>query len=418
MRHSQSVFLAAAGTMLLLLAPAAFGTVWYVNASNSPGGDGLDWTTALTTIQGGVNAAAAGGGGEVWVAKGIYYEVDLNGGASLQLKSGVQLYGGFSGTESSRGARNADAASNGTVIHGTAHTGDYIPVAPVVQGADDAVLDGFTVTGGRAADGAGMLNADVSPQVANCIFEDNHALAVTNSQGTGGGMHNTAGAAPTVVKCVFRDNAADLFGGGLASEGSSAGEFTDCTFADNVSNMGGGVSNNSSSPSFINCAFTGNVAFTRTVEGSGSILGFGGGVYNIGRLPDQYPTELGDAPVADPTFVNCLFAANYTDGYGGAVFNTEGLGLFAQCTMALNGATACGGIYNFDGAKPELVNSIVYGNTSPAITDSANFFFDLPLPDGDPAVAVTIASYSDIEGRLGRHGKHGFIAQLSQCERG
>lgn len=92
---------------------SAAGAVWYVNGANSPGGDGSDWAHAFTTIQSAVNAADSAGGGEVWVTRGIYYEVSVNGGSSLQLKPGVHVYGGFSGAETGRDQRDSDPLTNG-----------------------------------------------------------------------------------------------------------------------------------------------------------------------------------------------------------------------------------------------------------------------------------------------------------------
>ena len=67
----------------------------------------------------------------------------------------------------------------------------------------DAVLDGFTVTGG---DPIGMRNTGSSPTVTNCTFSGNMA-------GVGGGMANYVGASPTVTNCTFSGNSADFRGG-------------------------------------------------------------------------------------------------------------------------------------------------------------------------------------------------------------
>ncbi len=386
--------------VLSLMALPVGADVWYVNGAGNPGGTGTDWEHAFVTIQSAVNAAAAAGGGEVWVARGVYYEVALNGGVPLELREGVQVYGGFAGGETAREQRNDDPESNGAVIHGTRHTGEYTPVAAVVKGANDSILDGFTVTGGRSANGAGMLNDAASPRVENCLFEDNHALAVNNSEGVGGGMYNRNNSSPVVVNCVFRNNVADLSGGGIANREYSSGTFVNCFIEDNISNLGGGLYNHTSNPRFENCVVKKNMAVTRPVEGGDPLMGFGGGLYNIGRLQDQYPVELGTAPPADPVFYNCLFALNYTEGYGGAIFNSEGKGLFVFCTITLNAATQGGGIFNFDGAKPRLASSILYHDTAPEITDNTGFFFDLAKPVDNPSVAQSTVDYCDVQDKV------------------
>ena len=121
---------------------------------------------------------------------------DGNRDASFQLISGVVLFGGHAGF----GAANPDerdAASYVTVLSGD--LGDYSGFVfvkdqvnsyhvVVANGVDaDTVLDGFTITGGKA------LGSEL--------------------QGLGGGMLITQGMCQ-VVNCVLTGNAAD-FGGAL-----------------------------------------------------------------------------------------------------------------------------------------------------------------------------------------------------------
>jgi len=169
------------------------GTRACVNAANTSGlHDGKTWATAFASLQEALNSRAA----EIWVAKGTYSPGnDRN--ATFQLHPDGAVYGGFTGNETRRDRR--DWRKNKTVLEGQ---GAY----HVVTGADDAVLDGFTVTGGNALGGpregpprgtgggpmvhttpdavlssagngcgAGMLNVQASPTVRNCIFENNQA---------------------------------------------------------------------------------------------------------------------------------------------------------------------------------------------------------------------------------------------------
>ena len=70
-----------------MVASSASGTVWYVDKGNSTGNeDGTSWATAFTTIQPAIDAAFADGGGEVWVAEGVYDEQRENDYGALRMK--------------------------------------------------------------------------------------------------------------------------------------------------------------------------------------------------------------------------------------------------------------------------------------------------------------------------------------------
>jgi hypothetical protein len=80
--------------------------------------------------------------------------------ATFQLKEGVAVFGGFAGTETARDQR--DPAANVTILSGDLNGDDdnsnVIYNEPtradnsyhVVTGADNATLDGFTITAGNA----------------------------------------------------------------------------------------------------------------------------------------------------------------------------------------------------------------------------------------------------------------------------
>lgn len=117
-----------------------------VDARNTSGVmDGTSWAFAFTTIQAGIDAMAAAlapataGSGpfapEVWVAEGTY--TTSTGPQVVLMRAGVDLYGGFAGSEASRAQRNA--AAHVTVIYGWGWR--------CIVGAD-ATIDGFRVEGG------------------------------------------------------------------------------------------------------------------------------------------------------------------------------------------------------------------------------------------------------------------------------
>jgi len=222
----------------------------YVNrASTDPNPSGLTWASAFRAIQQGIDAAQAAGGGEVWVAKGTYSESRPNLGR-VYLRPGVALYGGFTGNETQREAR--DHVANRTLIDG-ATANDGLPANPVVVGADDALLDGFIVQGGRGVDTGGMLNNAVSPTIRNCIFRDNIVSDF------GGAMRNNNGAAPAIINSIFYNNHAGIHGGAIINDSASP-TIIGCTITQNFAEFrGAGIFNRTnSSPLIANCIVWGN----------------------------------------------------------------------------------------------------------------------------------------------------------------
>ena len=155
--------------------------------------DGASWQRALATVQAALNKAAARGAAEnascdVWVAGGVYYPTAEPTGAvapadprtkTILLRGGVALYGGFAGTENSREQR--DYIGRTTTLSGDLgalnDTSDN--AYHVITGADNATLDGFTVTLGNASgsdyplsSGGGMYNASASPTIADHFAAD------------------------------------------------------------------------------------------------------------------------------------------------------------------------------------------------------------------------------------------------------
>jgi len=226
---------------------SAAGTFYVVQGGT---GAGTAWADAFGSIQDAVTAATAAGGGEVWVKTGTYSSATLD--PVVTMASGVAIYGGFAGTETARDAR--DWVKNLTVITGDGN-GDAIGDRRCILGANNATLDGFSLTKGYGASGGAMSNT-ASPTVANCILYGNR------TDGDGGAVHSTAGS-PVFTNCVFRDNTAGFDGGAinLTAVGSSP-VFTNCTFTGNTATYNGGAVANFGdvTPTFTNCTFTGNSA--------------------------------------------------------------------------------------------------------------------------------------------------------------
>jgi|GEM_PF-6532358 len=370
--------------------------VVYVDKDNDSGiEDGTTWATAFTTIQEGIDAAFADGGGDVWVAEGVYDEARDNDTGSVIMEEYVHLYGGFAAIEGGRDQRDWDA--HVTVIDGSTSRGGE-PAYHVVVGSENAILDGFTITGGAAQGdvdsddprfrGGGIYNYNTHPayppSVNNCWFERNSAsygggmynessaVIVTNCTFSGNtaslaggaiyGGHNVFSPTPTVVGCAFVGNSTDGEGGAIYSGMSDRAEISDSTFVGNTATNGGGVYAFTLRPmsrlyDFVtDCTFSGNTA-----------IGDGGGMY-LNNTFSAIPENMNAAPA------DCTFSENHADRGGGIYMGIEfGCGPHvATCDFYGNSARVGGGLFNegyelYEGEAWDwlmLTNCVLAGNTA------------------------------------------------------
>jgi hypothetical protein len=186
-----------------------------VDDTADPGGDGLTWGTAYDDLQDALDVVTPGK--PIWVAKGTYWPSQPSGRyATFHLLDGVELYGGFAGTEDPVvfDLDDRDFTANETILNGeiggSGISDNCYHVVMATGGIDaSAVLDGFTVTRGAAngsppghpSAGGGIHIDDAGPSIINCRFVDNTAL-------WGGAMVVRYGDDPIIENCTFLGNQA------------------------------------------------------------------------------------------------------------------------------------------------------------------------------------------------------------------
>jgi hypothetical protein len=282
----------------LLLAQSHFlgvasARTFYVD-KNAPGPthDGASWSTALLTIQPALDAASMDD--EVWVAASApaspaYFE-------RVTLVGGVGLYGGFSGTESSRAER--DPKKNVTILDGR-HS-DFVVVCPS-HVMPTATIDGFTIRNGYASMGAGV-NASGQVRITNNIITANQA-----SEG-GGGIRTGSGTI-TISNNVISDNTAPD-GGGVFVYGGAI--MTNNLITGNTATRGAGI--------YSSGAFTGagNTIIGNTAPSGGAL------VYNIGAAVKLYNSIIAHNSSGILRVSGTLDLRN-CDVFGNAAYNFSGL---------------------------------------------------------------------------------------------
>jgi uncharacterized repeat protein (TIGR01451 family)/CSLREA domain-containing protein len=370
------------------------GDTIFVDQSATGDNDGSNWPNAYTELQAGLNCGLS----EIWVAAGTYtptLQTDPADprSATFSLPHGVALYGGFAGTETSRDER--DWQHNLTILSGDIGTfGDDSDNAYHVVTAEgtttpiagSTVLDGFTITAGRAngsdpngggfyCDGSGS-GSICSPTLTNVTFSGNLANY------SGGAMYNSGSSggtsSPTLINVTFSGNSASS-GGAMYNQGdygTSSPTLTNITFSGNSANYSGGAMYNSgssggtSSPTLINVTFSGNSADSR-----------GGAMYNSGFFDGT----------SSPTLTNVTFSGNLANYLGGAMYNQGDYGGTSSPTLTNvilwgNSAYSGGAMYNQGDANPLISYSLVQDGCPAGASCDANLLTADPLfvsPPGD-----------------------------------
>lgn len=388
---------------------------WFVNSSATGMNNGASWPDAFVNPQ--LALAAASAGDEIWVAAGTYTPGPPGDAiSSFVLRSGVALYGGFTGDETARDQRHW--TENLTVLSGdvghddvygnpwyvgwnivTANSG-HVVVGSGVDAA--AILDGFQITAGHtgpvgtpAGDplmyGSGLYIIGGSPTVRNCTFTRNLAAFAA------GGAIYCQNAAPTISHCRFVQNYVHLGNGaGIAAVGNAIPMIADCDFVENHAVADGGNTGQGAgfsinfltapiSASIERCRFAYNVA--RTFYSAGGIeIARGAGISNFGATLTvrdcifHHNSANAGAGIQswDPiTVVNSLFYANtvYSHDFGAGSDGGYGAGLciysfqpdvaaVTNCTIVNNTGGEGVGLQSLGNSSMVVHNTIIWGNVA------------------------------------------------------
>ena len=280
----------------------------YVNASATPGGDGLSWATAYNSLQDALSNTYVCLPNEIWVAKGTYKPDATNENTSFVIPVNASIYGGFNGTETLVTERDWNA--NPTILSGdlnstnTANSGDSHTILQIDN--NNVVIDGFIIEYGYAdgsstngINGSGIYNTGTEVVFKNTIFRNLTAQG-NGSDGNGGVFFNSGSI--TFNNCVFYNNTATNDGGVGYSESGEL-NLINCTISKNTADSGGGFALNTSNATVSNSIFHSNIANTNQ-----DIAQLGSGVANISYstfgvgLPTSATDSGNNYTFFDPTF--------------------------------------------------------------------------------------------------------------------
>ena len=318
----QNMFQIALLAMALFMSMAAMAQskIYYVSPTAQGTGDGSSWTNA-TTLTDALGKAVAGD--QIWVqgfdqinnSNELYIVPESMKATGFTLNSGVQLYGGFAGTEITLDDRET--------------------LGKPYQLKYRSVLSG-DVSMNDVVDNTNLIFPANSTRTDNAT----HVLSIDMTPTSGSGNNNTY---PTVVNGFSigggQADGTDEKGGGIYIHGDNTNggifRIERCFFVNNYATQGGAiyvaaeVQNQNNNYSLVNqCAVYNNAAGAR-----GAIVNAGGGIYLAGAA----------------TVVNSTIFNNENGG-----IRLSGKSRVVNTTVDL--------IQENDGSS--VLNSIIWGNTS------------------------------------------------------
>ena len=354
----QNMFQIALLAMALFMSMAAMAQskIYYVSPTGT--GDGSSWTNA-TTLTDALGKAVAGD--QIWVQG--FEEIDKSNklyiapATGFTLKSGVQLYGGFAGTETSINDRETLGKpyqlKYRTVLSGDIDMNDAVDNTNLIFPANTKRTDNAT-----------------------------HVLSI-NMAPSSGGNNNTY---PTVVNGFSigggQADGTDEKGGGIYIHGDNTNggifRIERCFFVNNYATLGGAiyvtadVQNQNNNISLINqCAIYNNAAGER-----GAIVNAGGGIYLAGAA----------------TVVNSTIFNNENGG-----IRLSGKSRVVNTTVARNTGAGIDLLEPATGAN--VFNTIIWGNTLLSAQNQPQFrnsaYHEVAADDDNHNVYVTKENQGD-----------------------
>ena len=278
--------------------------------------DGRTWhvPAEVPTITQAIEDSAAYGD-TVIVAPGLYdtasgeiFPINLSDGVVLRSASGAPV-------------TTIDAGITNGVIR-------CISCGPSTQ------IIGFTITGGRAQNGAGIYCEQSQLVIRDNIVTNNTAISTT---GGGGGIF-CANSEPTITHNTVSDNTSqNRFGGGIYNYFSYA-LIEHNTVANNVSQWGGGIFNDNSSP----------LIQYNIIKGNHSILSGGGLDCFMNSSPDILANVIiGNSSGTNGAGIACCYSC---------------APLIQHNTIACNFGEYGGGVRSLGNSSPTVISNIIVDN--------------------------------------------------------
>ena len=424
----------------------------YVAADAKEGGDGLTWATAYNDLQTAIDYVADHfGEGEVWVKTGTYSPKARVGGTddvyplSFRMRDGVNVYGGFNGSEASITERvrnfyqeasdDGSASKQGTtrvawdyfyptVLQGDSYTSGsatwsaaseqwnvsskschVVWFAPLPTDAADfsqsTLLDGFTIEGGSNGSnssvsddympykGAGVYMNSANALMRNCTVRNN-SIDLGVSAGQGGGVYCQNG---QVRNCLIYNNSAN-HGGGLYME--NVGFLNNSIVSNNSAVLGGGVymcKSNAYYPDNYMVLATTVVANNQSTRNAGVYVE-GSALIEQNTIVNNYTSNVTDATNKQTAYTGGLYLTQYGLIINNIIWNNT---LHTSSTMTSARSSSLAQIY---AGSPSRSQTRFYNNAMSNVNASTwnNIYQSgtVELDNGSPWLAFANPAMLDV----------------------
>jgi len=261
----------------------------------------------------------------------------------------------------------------------------------------EAVVDGFTITGGYAtwefqigSTGGGInCKNGSSPTIQNCIIE--------NNQANGGAGIYVSGSNPYIQTCIIRNNVvvtANGLAGGVYLGGSN-GTVNDCEIRSNSAGSGAGIALSLGTPLVYNCRVIANIA---TNNGGGIFISSSGSAIRFSTISGNEAAQGGGIFCSSSSEIyKCTISGNLASdngpdtGRGGGIL-CFGVGSndITYTLLANNTCDQAGGGSQValveDTAHPSVVmeHCLMVGGPADAYDPGGTLVWDASCYDADP----------------------------------
>lgn len=316
------------------------GRIRYVMETAQGTGDGSSWDNASGDLQKMIDELAKiDAPGEVWVAAGTYRPTTqiiegVQYAASFRMRDGIDVYGGFAGTENSKADRTKGSMpwiySNETILMGadyvdgsatwgnnqwnvissSRHVVWFAPMSGEDNFKSVTILDGVTIKGGAANGGEGL--ADFATDKGGGVYMGENAtlqnciVAENTAKGNGGGVYVKDG---RVIGCLVYNSSAVENGGGVFVE--NAGLVLRSMITNNSATNGAGVylDKNAEHPEYL--ILSTSVVSNNTATGNGAVYCNESGMLLQNTIVNNYCPSTVDASNPNSSQTGGLYINKY-----------------------------------------------------------------------------------------------------------